>query len=110
MEDLNPSAIPANTFTNYYNPPTNQTLGADYNYKHTKLMVPAGTKSIYESTDGWNLFENIEEYDVAAVNSLGFSNAATTEFTLDGRPAGPDYKGIILVKMPDGTVRKELRK
>ena len=110
MEDLNPSAIPANTFTNYYIPPTNQTLGADYNYKHTKLMVPAGTKSIYESTDGWNLFENIEEYDVAAVNGIGLSNAATTEFTLDGRPAGPDYKGIILVRMPDGTVRKELRK
>ena len=56
MEDENPSAIPDNTFTNFYVPSTGA-LGADYNYKHTKLMVPTGTKAKYEGTGGWKLFE-----------------------------------------------------
>jgi hypothetical protein len=109
MEDENPSAIPDNTFTNFYVPSTGS-LGADYNYKHTKLMVPTGTKAKYESTDGWKLFENIEEYDVTAVRNAGMTNAVTTQYTLDGRLAGPDYKGIVLERMPDGTVRKSIRK
>ena len=109
MEDENPAAIPDNTFTNYYVPSTGS-LGADYNYKHTKLMVPIGTKAKYESTDGWKLFENIEEFDVAAVRNPGMPNAVTTQYTLDGRLAGPDYKGIVLERMPDGTVRKSIRK
>ena len=109
LEDENPSAIPDNTFTNFYVPSTGA-LGADYNYKHTKLMVPTGTKAKYEGTDGWKLFENIEEYDVAAVRNSGMPNAVTTQYTLDGRLAGPDYKGIVLERMPDGTVRKVIRK
>lgn len=109
MEDENPSEIPANTFTNYYVPSVG-TLGSDYSYKHAKLMVPTGCKTKYESTAGWNLFENIEEFDVAAVRNPGRPNAVTTQYTLDGRLAGPDYKGIVLERMPDGTVRKSIRK
>ena len=109
MEDENPSAIPDNTFTNFYVPSTGS-LGADYNYNHTTLMVPTGTKAKYESTDGWKLFKNIEEFDVAAVRNPGRPNAVTTQYTLDGRLAGPDYKGIVLERMPDGTVRKSIRK
>ena len=108
MLDTNPSEIPENTFTNNYNTATN--LSTDYSYKHTKLMVPIGTKAKYESTDGWKLFENIEEFDVAAVRNPGMPNAVTTQYTLDGRLAGPDYKGIVLERMPDGTVRKSIRK
>ena len=111
MEDENPSAIPENTFSNsnLYISPVGS-LSADYNYKHTKLMVPTGTKAKYESTDGWKLFQNIEEFDVAAVRNIGISNAATTQYTLDGRIAGPDYKGIVLERMPDGSVRKAIKR
>ena len=109
IEDENPSEIPANTFTNYYYPQVG-TLGSDYNYKHTKLMVPTGCKTIYEGTAGWNLFENIEEFDVAAVHGIGMSNAVTTQYTLDGRIASPDYKGIVLERMPDGSVRKVIKR
>ena len=73
-------------------------------------MVPIGTKAKYESTDGWTLFQNIEEFDVAAVRNIGMSNAATTQYTLDGRIAGPDYKGIVLERMPDGSVRKAIKR
>ena len=109
IEDENPSEIPANTFTNYYYPQVG-TLGSDYNYKHTKLMVPTGCKTIYEGTAGWNLFENIEEFDVAAVHGIGMSTAVTTQYTLDGRIASPDYKGIVLERMPDGSVRKVIKR
>ncbi len=108
MLDTNPSAIPENTFTNNYNTATN--LSADYNYKHTKLMVPTGCKSIYESTAGWSLFENIEEFDATSVQGIGLSKAAATYYTLDGRPAGPDYKGILLERTPDGSVRKVIKR
>lgn len=111
VEDENPSEIPANTFTNYYNyPAIGGSLSADYSYKNATLMVPIGTKAKYESTDGWKLFQNIEEFDVAAVRNIGMSNAATTQYTLDGRIAGPDYKGIVLERMPDGSVRKAIKR
>ena len=111
VEDENPSEIPANTFTNYYNyPAIGGSLSADYSYKNATLMVPIGTKAKYESTDGWKLFQNIEEFDVAAVRNIGMSNAATTQYTLDGRIAGPDYKGIVLERMPDGSVRKVIKR
>jgi hypothetical protein len=109
MEDENPSEIPLNTFTNYYVPAVGS-LGADYCYKHATLMVPIGTKATYEGTDGWNLFESIEEYDVAAVRNTGMPNAITTQYTLDGRIARPDYKGIVLERMPDGSVRKVIKR
>ncbi len=108
MLDTNPSEIPENTFRNNYNTAFN--LSADYNYKHTKLMVPTGCKSTYQTTAGWSLFENIEEFDATSVQGIGLSNAAATYYTLDGRPAGPDYKGILLEQTPDGSVRKVIKR
>ncbi len=35
-------------------------------YRYGVLRVPKGTKSIYESLDGWKNFENIEEFDPAS--------------------------------------------
>ena len=32
------------------------------------LYVPAGTKSKYETTMGWTVFDNIEEMDVTGIN------------------------------------------
>ena len=34
------------------------------------LYVPKGTKTIYENTIGWNEVQNIEEFDVSAVEGI----------------------------------------
>ena len=47
-EIMNPFEINENTFN-------------AFNYAYSTLIVPAGTKSLYQSTAGWNKFQNIVE-------------------------------------------------
>ena len=41
---------------------------SNYNYINTILYVPKGTKSVYESSDIWKNFWNIQEYEVDGGN------------------------------------------
>ena len=45
-------------------------------YQIATLYVPRGTKALYQSTDGWKLFENIEESDfnmeMATINDVDY--------------------------------------
>jgi len=110
VNDVNPDSIPANAFYNYYTPITNQTLGQDYNYRNTKLMVPVGTKQTYESTPGWKLFNNIEETDFTEVTGIKKDASGMMEsYMLDGRPATPSAGVIIIERLSDGSTRKVLR-
>lgn len=110
VNDVNPDSIPANAFYNYYTPITNQTLGQDYNYRNTKLMVPVGAKATYESTPGWKLFQNIEETDFTKVTDIKEdASGINWSYTLDGRPATPSAGVIIIERLSDGSTRKVLR-
>jgi|GEM_PF-7094762 len=106
MKDPNPAAISERTFYNLYTPRTNVPLGTDYNYRNTRLMVPAGSRATYQNTDGWNLFQNIEEYETSEVGIIGQDAAGIRRYTIDGRAATPQTKGIVIEQMPDGTIRK----
>ena len=110
VNDANPDSIPDNAFNNsyVYNSVSGQTLGQDYNYEHTKLMVPAGSKVKYESTAGWNKFQNIEEYDFTKVAGIK-EDASGMSYTLDGRQATPSAGVIVIERLSDGSTRKVLR-
>lgn len=48
------------------------------------LYVPAGTKALYESTEGWNMFENIVEMEPSGINDVR-SDIRTDIYDLQGR-------------------------
>jgi len=110
VNDANPDSIPDNAFNNsyVYNSVSGQTLGQDYNYKNTKLMVPVGSKQKYEATAGWKLFQNIEEYDFTKVAGIK-EDASGMSYTLDGRQASPSAGVIVIERLSDGSTRKVLR-
>ena len=112
VNDANPDSIPSNAFNNayVYNSVSSQTLGQDYNYENTKLMVPVGAKATYESTPGWKLFQNIEETDFTKVTDIKEdASGINWSYTLDGRPATPSAGVIIIERLSDGSTRKVLR-
>ena len=110
VNDTNPDSIPANAFYNYYHPINNVTLGEDYNYRNTKLMVPVGAKATYESTPGWKLFQNIEETDFTEVTGIKKDASGIKEsYTLDGRQATSSAGVIVIESLSDGSTRKVLR-
>ena len=110
VNDANPDSIPDNAFYNYYHPSNNVTLGVDYNYRNTKLMVPFGAKENYQKTAGWKLFQNIEEMDFTKVAGIKEDASGIVEsYTLDGRQATPSTGVIIIERLSDGSTRKILR-
>lgn len=110
VNDANPDSIPDNAFYNYYHPSNNVTLGVDYNYRNTKLMVPFGAKENYQKTAGWKLFQNIEEMDFTKVAGIKEdASGIIGSYTLDGRQATPSTGVIIIERLSDGSTRKILR-
>jgi hypothetical protein len=110
VNDANPDSIPENAFYNYYHPSNNVTLGVDYNYRNTKLMVPVGSKQNYQSAAGWKLFQNIEEIDFTKAQGIKEDASGIIEsYTLDGRQATPSAGVIIIERLSDGSTRKVLR-
>lgn len=112
VNDANPDSIPENTFHNNYtyNSVSSQTLGSDYNYEHTKLIVPVGSKVKYESTGGWKKFQTIEEMDFTKVAGIKEdASGIIGSYMLDGRQATPSTGVIIIERLSDGSTRKVLR-
>ena len=61
------------------------------------LYVPVGTKEKYESTAGWNVFENIVEMDIASVDegqTVDIGNEIDENTNLDGNVVGDVYYSI----------------
>ena len=109
VNDANPDSIPDNTFYNNYTyNPVSGNLSTNYTYEHAKLMVPVGSKVKYESTAGWNKFQNIEEYDFTKVAGIK-EDASGMSYTLDGRQASPSAGVIVIERLSDGSTRKVLR-
>ena len=51
-------------------------------YNTATLYVPAGTSALYQATDGWNLFANIEELDEGLKDGDEFASNVTESLTL----------------------------
>ena len=80
-------------------------------YNKAVLYVPTGTKDKYMSTDYWNLFKNIVEYDVTSVDRVDSAVAPVevARYNVSGQRMSSAEKGLGIVKMSDGTVRKIFR-
>ena len=76
------------------------------------LHVPVGAKATYEQTAGWSQFKTIVEDE--AISSLANTQKATGQqikgiYTLDGRPAHPQRKGLLIIKQANGETKKVIR-
>ena len=75
-------------------------------YSKAKLGVPEGSVSAYKSAEVWKEFYNIE----AGINDVVADEAVATEvarYDIDGRLLSKPAPGINIIKMSDGSTRKE---
>lgn len=80
------------------------------NYRMPVLYVPLGTKDLYMTTQYWNRFEKIVEkdYESSSVDRID-SDVAPVEvarYSVSGQRISSAEKGLVIVKMSDGNVRK----
>ena len=93
------------------NPPYSIGFG-NSEYLNCKISVPTGTKAIYQSTEPWSNFWNIEEYNVSAIRAITSESSFFIEkrFTLEGKDANSRSKGIIIIRKPNGESVKTICK
>ena len=74
-----------------------------------------GTKEKYEAMAAWNLFQTIIELDdettgVDAVANGGSEATVTERYALGGQRVSGQQRGLNIVRMSDGTVKKVMVK
>ena len=80
-------------------------------FSKVTLVVPAGTKSKYESTDGWKRFSRIVENNPSHVDEgLQVENDISTVYNLSGHRIASPKHGINIVRMRNGKTKKVLVK
>ena len=71
------------------------------------LYVPEGTKTLYEAAKGWSVFPSIVEVESIGVTDVHKNFASLKEYyTIDGRRTNKMQRGINIIRMNDGTVKK----
>ena len=98
----NPFAIEEQVF-DYYD-------YSDNTYHKATLYVPLGTKEKYQNTDGWKLFLNIVEQNLSGINAIREEGHSYNTYDLFGRMRTEEKKGINIVRKPDGSAIKVLKK
>ena len=78
-------------------------------YASAILYVPKGTKALYESTDGWKQFFNIQEGEpttgiVSTKDDV--SKVEVSRYDIKGQRLNAPRKGINIVRYSDGTTEK----
>lgn len=84
----------------------------DYNVRRdATLYVPVSSYQDYMITD-WRYFDNIKTFDPAPVESVSMTDKSVevSRYTVDGQRQGNPVKGLNIVKMSDGTVKKVMVK
>ncbi len=80
-------------------------------YTVTTLYVPTGCASAYRAASGWNKIANIVEFDPTAIAAPEAAAAEEAErFAASGARLSAPRKGVNLVRMSDGSVRKVLER
>jgi len=77
------------------------------------VVIPKGTKEKYSTTSGWKNFVNIEESDFADPTGIKQEVAgqkAENVYRIDGKAAGKRFKGLNILRLSDGSVRKVMVK
>ena len=89
-------------------PPTvNSTSLSGINRSACTLYVPKGSGDTYWLHPEWELFFDIREVETSSINSISkHDDTPSSYYTLGGKQMGSLTKGINIVKMNDGTVKK----
>ena len=77
------------------------------------LFVPTGCVEAYKSADAWKHFKNIEEFNPTGISSLtgdNGSNEPASVYSIDGSRIQTMQRGINIIRMQDGSVKKVLKK
>lgn len=78
-------------------------------YNNGTLYVPEGTIEKYKATDGWKQFVWIEEgmpTGIKQPNANGADATETQRYTIGGDVINKPQRGINIVKMSNGSVKK----
>lgn len=72
------------------------------------LYVPKDSYQDYWFSDTWGNFENIKTFDASAVEPVFTADDAseTSRYTVGGQKQGNPVKGLNIIKMSDGSVKK----
>lgn len=78
------------------------------------LYVPSGSKPLYEGSPTWNRFVQIIEFDPTDIKDAPVFPSSTqgvgSYYTIDGRRSNGLLKGINILRLNDGTMKKVLVK
>lgn len=78
------------------------------------LYVPAGSENAYAAAKHWSNFKSVKAIGSGstAIGEIDADNAATVDavYTIDGKRLEQPAKGLNIIKMSDGTVRKVIVK
>lgn len=77
-------------------------------YETATLEIPIGSYDSYKSSTGWEEFFSIQEIDVTSVENIKNDNNVVelSRYSLDGRKLTIPSKGINIIRMSDGSVKK----
>lgn len=79
------------------------------NLSGATLYVPEGCKEAFAQAEEWSRFEEIKEFDVTAAigKAPGLEEATeVARYAVDGRRLATPERGINIVHMSDGSIRK----
>ncbi|MBQ1931871.1 MAG: hypothetical protein II360_00045, partial [Muribaculaceae bacterium] len=74
-------------------------------YSTAKLSVPEGCLSVYKSADVWKKFYNIVGVDGVVANEVAANEVA--RYDANGKLMSKPAPGLNIIKMSDGSTRKE---
>ena len=80
-------------------------------FYNATLIVPKGTLDKYKAIEGWKDFVYIEELSNATeIQSIDFEKEIYDRYSLNGNRLLSPSKGINIIKLKDGTIKKVLIK
>lgn len=89
----------------------------NYCLRNAILYVPIGTMVNYEKVDPWRNFWNIEEIDyntTTGIKDVVDPDKSTLyeidRFDVNGKPVSRDYKGLVIIRYSDGSIKKQIVK